>query len=205
MTFALRGLYAITDQSLGEHLLSSVESALQGGAVIVQYRDKSQDHPRREAEARALLALCLRYQTPLLINDDIELAHKVGAYGVHIGQSDSSLQKARALLGPSAIIGVTCHDSLTLASNAASGGADYIAFGAFFPSPTKPLAQLANVALLNQAKREFAQPVTAIGGITISNATTLIEAGADCVAVISDLWNAPDIMLRAREFTALFK
>lgn len=200
-----RGLYAITDSALlADRLLPAVEAALRGGAVVVQYRDKSSDHARREQEARALLALCRQHQRPLLINDDVELALAIGADGVHLGRTDGAIESARARLGTRAIIGATCHDSLEFAAEARAAGADYIAFGAFYPSPTKPHAQAARLATLTEAGQRFGLPVVAIGGISIDNASPLIQAGADLVAVISDLWSAADIEARARHFSTLF-
>jgi thiamine-phosphate pyrophosphorylase len=201
---SLRGLYAITDSTLlAGRLLPAVAAALEGGARIVQYRDKSRDDARREAEARALLTICRRYEVPLLINDDLALAVRIGADGVHLGRSDGSLSEARRALGPDAIVGATCHDSLAMAEEAQGNGASYVAFGALFPSATKPGAQTAPLALLTEA-RSLHLPVVAIGGITADNAAPVIAAGADCVAVISDLWSAPDITARARAFTQLF-
>ncbi|MDF2446408.1 MAG: thiE [Moraxellaceae bacterium] len=201
---SLRGLYAITDSALlAGRLLPAVAAALEGGARIVQYRDKSMDNARRESEARALLAICRRYEVPLLINDDLALAVRIGADGVHLGRSDGSLSEARRALGPDAIIGATCHDSLAMAEEAQANGASYVAFGALFPSSTKPGARTAPLALLTEA-RSLHLPVVAIGGITADNAAPVIAAGADCVAVISDLWNAPDITAHARAFTQLF-
>lgn len=200
----LRGLYAITDTHLlAGRLLPSVEAALEGGAAIIQYREKSEDHPRRETEARALLELCQRYDRPLLINDDVALAVRIGANGVHLGRGDGGLALARTLLGPNAIIGATCHDSLTFAAEAAANGASYIAFGALYPSSTKPGARLVTLETLTAARR-FDLPVVAIGGISTDNAALAIAAGADCVAVISDLWCASNITCRARAFSLLF-
>lgn len=204
MTSLRRGLYAITDTDLlAGRLLPAVESALQGGAIAVQYRDKTMDHPRRLEEAIALRMLCRRYQTPLLINDDVELCLAVGADGVHLGQTDSSIRQARERLGPEAIIGATCHDSLALAEAAADNGASYVAFGAIYPSSTKPGACTASLDTLSAARR-WGLAVVAIGGITADNAAPVIAAGADCVAVISDLWRAADIAVRARSLSCLF-
>lgn len=199
-----RGLYAITDSTLlAGRLLQAVEAALEGGVVAVQYRDKSNDTSRRLEEAVALRMLCRRYEVPLLINDDIELCLAVGADGVHLGRGDGSLQQARARLGLDAIIGATCHDSLEFAADAAANGASYLAFGAMYPSGTKPGALPASTRTLTSS-RQLGLPVVAIGGISIDNAAPVIAAGADCVAVITDLWQAADITARARDFTHLF-
>jgi thiamine-phosphate pyrophosphorylase len=198
------GLYVITDTPLLEgRLVPAVEAALQGGAVVVQYRDKSTDTTRRLEDALALRMLCRRYQVPLLINDDVELCVAAGADGVHLGQQDGSLQQARERLGSHAIIGVTCHDSLALAASACAGGASYLAFGAMYVSATKPGASHAALHTLTDARR-LGLPVVAIGGITADNAVPVIAAGADCVAVISDLWRANDITARAQAIARLF-
>lgn len=205
--FTLRGLYAITDSSLmsgDDTLLSHVEQALKGGASIVQYRDKSADAERRLRQAHALNQLCQHYQIPLLINDDIELALACGAAGVHLGQSDGNHAAARERLGPDAIIGITCHDSLELAEQAHADGADYIAFGAFFPSKTKPDAKPAPMTILAQARSRFALPIVAIGGISVDNAGQIIDAGADMTAVVHALFAADDITARAQQFTNQF-
>lgn len=201
----LRGLYAITDSGLlADRLLTAVEAALQGGATVIQYRDKSGDTARRRHEAENLLQLCRRYRTPLLINDDVALAAAIGADGVHLGRSDGSLAAARAQLGPGAIIGATCHGSLAFAEEARRNGASYLAFGAVYASATKAGAAIIALGTLAEARR-FGLPVVAIGGISADNAAPVIAAGADCVAVISDLWTASDIPARARAFTDLFR
>lgn len=200
-----RGLYVITDSKLlAGHLLPAVAAALEGGAAVVQYRHKSlQGGNRHWFEAEQLLELCRQYKVPLLINDDMELAAAIGAEGVHLGRGDGSLTTARQRLGADAIIGATCHDSLHYANEAANQGASYLAFGAIYPSSTKPGTVQAPISCITKAAR-FHLPVVAIGGITADNAAPLIAAGAHCVAVISDLWSAPDITARAREFSRLF-
>jgi thiamine-phosphate pyrophosphorylase len=205
-TNKLRGLYAVTDatQHDPEKLLRDVEAALRGGARLVQYRDKSTDAALREHLARAMLALAEHYDALLIINDDVQLAKKIGAHGVHLGREDMPLGDARALLGAHAIIGVSCYHHLDLAQQAAKDGADYIAFGRVFPSRTKPGAALAGLDLIAHAKREFAIPVAAIGGITADNARTVIDAGADMIAVVEGLFGQADVEQTARNFTALF-
>jgi thiamine-phosphate pyrophosphorylase len=197
-----RGLYAITDGPRPD-LRAAVERALEGGAAIVQYRDKSGDGERRRAEGAALLAVCHRFGVPLIINDDVELAAAIGAEGVHLGEHDGNVDAARTRLGASAIIGVSCYDSLDRARQLAAAGADYLAFGAFFPSPTKPLARRARVGLLRDAK-SLGLPLVAIGGITPDNARPLIEAGADFVAAISGVFAAADPSAAARRYAHLF-
>jgi len=201
-----QGLYAVTDPDLlpGDRLYQAVEAALIGGASLVQYRDKQASPQQRLERAQRLQALCQQYQCPLLINDDIALALSVGAAGVHLGRSDGSLVDARRRLGPDAIIGATCHDSLAFAREAKTQGASYIAFGSFFPSRIKPDAPVPPLSLIQEAKREFGLPVVAIGGITLENAPTLQAAGADLLAVITGLFAAPDVTQRAREFGKLF-
>lgn len=201
------GLYGITDSTLmpDDHtLLDAVESALKGGASIIQYRDKSDDGEKRLRQARALNQLCQRYQVPLLINDDAQLAFDSGASGVHLGQSDGSLQQARELLGTDAIIGITCHDQLELALQARKAGADYVAFGAFFASQTKPDARPAPLSLLQEARAQLDCPIVAIGGLSVDNASQVISAGADLVAVVHALFAADDINVRAQAFSRLF-
>ncbi|AFK68753.1 Thiamin-phosphate pyrophosphorylase [Pseudomonas sp. XWY-1] len=203
----LRGLYAITDsQLLAGRFLSHVEAALEGGVCLLQYRDKSDDAARRLREAEGLMKLCERYGTQLLINDDAELAARLGV-GVHLGQTDGPLTPARALLGRQAIIGSTCHASLELAAQAASEGASYVAFGRFFNSVTKPGAPAANVGLLEQARAQVKLPIAVIGGITLDNAAPLVAHGADLLAVIHGLFgadSAQEVTRRARAFNALF-
>ncbi|WP_421869004.1 thiamine phosphate synthase [Motiliproteus sp.] len=202
----LQGLYAITDATLTPDatLLDQVEQALRGGAAIVQYRDKSDQADQRLRQAKALAQLCRRYQRPLLINDDVQLALDSGADGVHLGQTDGSLEQARQHLGSDAIIGITCHDSLELAQQAQQGGADYVAFGAFFVSATKPDARPAPMKLLAEAKQQLSVPIVAIGGINRDNAGQLIEQGADMIAVIGDLFGHADVQASAQCLNACF-
>lgn len=204
----LRGLYAITDSALlaDGRLLPYVEAALKGGTRLLQYRDKSGDDARRLREADALRELCARHGAQLIINDDAELAARLSV-GVHLGQGDGSLAAARALLGRNAIIGGTCHANLEFAEAAVREGASYIAFGRFFNSNTKPSAPAATPELLDEAKRRFALPLVAIGGVTQDNAPELIARGADLIAVIHALFAADspaEVERRARAFSALF-
>jgi thiamine-phosphate pyrophosphorylase len=203
----LRGLYAITDSELLKgRLLPYVEAALKGGATLLQYRDKSTDEARRLREAEALRELCNRYGAALLINDDAELAARLGV-GLHLGQGDGSLSAARALLGRQAIIGGTCHAQLELAEDAAKEGASYVAFGRFFNSTTKPGAPSADVALLDAAKARINLPIVAIGGVSLDNAPALIAHGASMIAVIHSLFaadSAAEVERRARAFSDLF-
>ncbi len=201
----LRGLYALTDTNLLQgRLLPAVTDALKGGTRVLQYRDKTSSARQRQQDALALAALCREYDCLFLINDDIDLARECGADGVHLGQGDGSVSAARACLGDQAIIGVTCHNSLELAHTAQTQGADYVAFGAFFASSTKPEAQPAPLALLGTAKTALQIPVVAIGGISVDNAKQVITAGADMVAVVHSLFSADDICSRAQQFNRFF-
>lgn len=202
----LRGLYAITDarETDPQKIARAVEQALLGGATIIQFRDKSSDPSRRLKTAQALRELTHQHNALLIINDDTTLAVACSADGVHIGQHDTGIAPARAQLGPQAIIGVSCYNQFQLARQAADAGADYIAFGRFFASQTKPDAVPADIELLRQAKRELDTPVVAIGGITADNAIPLIEAGADMLAVIDGLFGQPDICAAATQFEKLF-
>lgn len=205
--WSLSGLYAITSCARPDSpaLIEAVEQAVTGGAALVQYRDKSEDSSRRLAEAAALCALCRRHRIPFLINDDIALAVAVGADGVHLGQDDASLTEARVRLGPNALIGVSCYNRLELAQEAAAAGADYVAFGRFFPSRSKPDAVYADPELLRQARSALSIPVVAIGGITPDNGAGLLAAGADMLAVIDGLFGRPDIEAAARRYARLFE
>ncbi|MBE7423086.1 MAG: thiamine phosphate synthase [Zoogloeaceae bacterium] len=201
----LKGLYAVTPglaDTAG--LLSRVEQALLGGVRLVQYRNKTADAARRRQQAPALLDLCRRHDARLVINDDLRLALAIGADGAHLGREDGGLAAARAALGPGKLLGVSCYDEPERAREAKRIGADYVAFGSFFASPTKPAAVRAPLTLPAAAKAELGLPVSAIGGITLHNAPQLIAAGADLLAVVSDLFEAPDIRARAAAYTSLF-
>ena len=200
-----RGLYAVTPDEPDIGLLSrKVSSALAGGARIVQYRNKFASAALRREQGAALLALCREARIPLVINDDLDLAIGIGADGLHVGREDISVAAARAQLGKDRLLGVSCYDKLELALAAREAGADYVAFGSAFPSATKPQATRAPLSLYREAKGHLGSPVVAIGGITTENARTVIEAGADAVAVISALFDAPDIEAAARSFSRLF-
>lgn len=206
MAHKLRGLYAITPELAdGARLLREVEAVLTGGCRIVQYRDKLGAMPERLARARALRELTRRYNAKLLINDDLALAFLVKADGVHLGRDDGNLMAARALLGPERILGASCYADLAAAQAAAAAGVDYVAFGAVYPSPTKPDAPLAGSNLFFAAKNRFTVGTCAIGGITLANAAPLVAAGADMLAVITDLFSAPDIAARAAQYQRLFE
>lgn len=203
----LRGLYPITDSQLlaDGRLLPYCEAVLRGGARVLQYRDKSSDHAKRLREASQLLELCHKHNARLIINDDLQLAARLGC-DLHLGQEDGSLPAARQQLGQQAIIGATCHHQLSLARQAAEQQASYVAFGRFFASKTKPGEVLADTSLLQQAQ-PLGRPIVAIGGITLDNAQPLIAAGAAMIAVIHALFAAPspaEVERRASAFTQLF-
>ncbi len=203
----LHGLYGVTDSQLQPDdriLIETVEQALMGGMKVLQYRDKSLDSGKRIRQAGALKVLCHQYQAMLIINDDIELALDVEADGVHLGQQDESLAYARERLGDYAIIGSSCENSLEKAKTAVEQGANYIAFGKFFPSRTKPDAKNAELSVLSEARQMFDLPIVAIGGITMENASDVITAGADMVAVVNNLFAAQNIRERSQNFMTLF-
>lgn len=207
MPTELRGLYVVTDRFLipPGALLERVSAAIEGGARLVQYRDKGRDDSRRQQEAQALQALCSKHGVPLIINDDVALAARIGAAGVHIGREDPDVDTARRRLGAHAVIGVSCYDSISLAVAAETAGADYAAFGSVFPSPTKPDAKSASLQLLGKAHERLAIPVCAIGGITADNAARVIAAGADMVAVVSGVFGKEDVRAASRSIARLFE
>ncbi len=197
------GLYAITqteNQSI-DAILTQTQAVLRGGAKIVQYRDKKPIDAR--LLAKALVQLCHQFEVPLIINDDVELALAVGADGVHLGESDGSIQQARVELGGNAIIGVSCYNNIERAVDAQRQGANYVAFGRFFASSTKPLAAPAQLETLTKAKKMMTIPVVAIGGILPENGRDLIHAGADILAVIGGLMTK-EPELSARNYDDLF-
>ena len=201
-----RGLYAITpDEPDTATLAAKVARALAGGIAALQYRNKRADAALRREQVRALLVLTRTHRVPLIVNDDLELALEIEADGVHLGAQDGSLAAARRALGTARLLGASCYGRAELAIAAQRAGADYVAFGSVFPSPTKPGAVRAPLALFADAKRTLGLAVVAIGGITIGNAASVIAAGADALAVITDLFDARDIEVRAREFNALFE
>ncbi len=202
----LRGLYAITpDQASTSLLVTMVGAAVAGGATLVQYRNKLAPKSLRREQIAALLPICRSANAILIVNDDIDLAIELDADGVHVGRDDApnSLTAVRTALGPSRLLGVSCYNDLSLARSAAANGADYLGIGSMFASSTKPAAVNATLAMLSAA-RSFGMPVAAIGGITLANAPGVIAAGADLLAVISDLFSAEDIKSQAQNYAALF-
>ena len=205
MNFSISGLYLVTPDCDDTGLLCvQVSQALQGGVSLVQYRHKTASDTLRLEQATALLALCRQFNVPLLINDHVALAAALDADGVHVGQHDSAITAAREVLGAQKIIGASCYNRFELAEQAQAAGASYVAFGACYPSSTKPNAPSAAAALFTQAKQSLSVPVVGIGGITLDNARPLVEAGADALAVITDIFQAADIAARCRQYQPLF-
>ena len=202
----MRGLYAITydDFIVPDVLLRDVGRALAGGATIIQYRDKKSPLALREEIAASLTALCHERDAMFIVNDNVELAYKVNADGVHLGQADMKLEHARERLGKNRIIGASCYDDPDLARLATSSGADYVAFGRFFPSVSKPQAPGVSLDVLKDARQQLKVPIVAIGGITAQNGAPLIDAGADMLAVINGVFGQKDITRAASEIAALF-
>lgn len=199
-----RGLYAITpDERDTARLLARVRAVVDAGACWLQYRNKTADDRLRREQASALLPLCRAAGVPLIVNDDWRLAAAIGADGAHLGEDDGELGEARAALGSDALLGASCYDSLERARDAVTRGANYVAFGAFFPSPTKPHARRACPTLL-QASAALGVPRVAIGGITPDNGRALVAAGADLLAVISGVFDAPDPAAAARAYRRCF-
>jgi len=190
----LRGLYAITPEGVDP---DKVLLALEGGMALLQYRNKARDR----SHAKAVVALAKRYNVPVIINDDLDLALELGAEGAHLGRDDGNLNAARKKL-KGRLLGASCYNDARLARAAVAEGADYVAFGSVFDSPTKPDAVRAPLSLFAES---LGVPLCAIGGITLQNAPEVIAAGADLVAVISDLFEAPDIRARAADYGKLFR
>lgn len=202
----IAGLYAIADSSYlsPQDFITAAEAALAGGARLLQYRDKHSAPTQRTTIANALNDLCRRHAVPFIINDDVELAARVGATGVHLGRDDTDIAAARAALGKDAIIGLSCYNQLERARAAQAASADYVAFGRFFASRTKPQAVLATLDLLRTAHAELIIPIVAIGGITPENGSSLIAAGADALAVIEGVFGQVDKRAAAERYAQLF-
>jgi len=204
-TAPISGLYAVTPDLLdSDALLERVAAALAGGASAVQYRNKIASPPLQRAQALRLRDLCAAHNAIFIVNDDVDLAYAVDADGVHLGRDDGSLEQARRKLGRGAILGASCYDSLARAAEAVAAGADYIAFGSFFPSLIKPDAVRAEPSLLTAAKSRWSVGVVAIGGITAAAAPALIDAGADALAVIGAVFDATDVAAAARAFRDVY-
>ncbi|MBV1775645.1 thiamine phosphate synthase [Burkholderiaceae bacterium DAT-1] len=197
------GLYAITpDWTDTVRLLAAVEIVLANGASVLQYRNKAADADLRMLQASALRAVCYRFNCPLIINDHVDLALAVDADGVHLGGDDGDLAAARAVIGPYRLLGASCYNDLWIAASALAAGADHIAFGAIFPSATKPQARAASLDILAHARKQFACPIVGIGGIQPENSAKVRAAGADLVAVISALFEAKDLAATTCAFAA---
>lgn len=206
MSPELRGLYAVTPEEPDEaRLLTAAGAALSGGAALLQLRDKTTDTGRRRRLATALRALCREHGARFIVNDDLALALAVDADGVHLGAADGDLAAARRALPAGKLLGATCYADFEAARAAVAGGADYVAFGAVCPSPTKPQAVRAPLALFTRCRAELGVPACAIGGITLATAPAIIAAGAAMLAVITDLFAAPDIAGRAAAYQRLFE
>ena len=202
---SLRGLYAITPETRDTAwLTTAVAQAVEGGARVVQYRDKSGDGALRLAQASALAEVCRSGGVRFIINDDIALALEVRANGVHLGREDGAIADARRRLPEGALLGASCYDRLELAQAALKAGADHVAFGAVYSSSVKPGAVPASMDLFRTARARLDCPIVAIGGITADNAAAVIEAGADAVAVITAVFGAPDIRRAAAAIASLF-
>jgi thiamine-phosphate pyrophosphorylase len=203
---AIRGLYAVTpDTDDTAALVRRVTAAIAGGAALVQYRNKIAGPELRLEQASALTSLCRGRGALLIVNDALDVARAVDADGVHLGRDDGPVAPAREALGPGKIVGISCYRSLETAQAALAAGADYVAFGSFFPSSVKPGAVRAPLELLTQARQTMTAPIVAIGGITAENGGALVRAGADALAVISAVFAAPDVEAAARAFAPLFE
>jgi len=204
-SFIIKGLYAITpDMTDLNTLIQKTQSAIEGGAFMVQYRSKIQDRAVKMQQCAAILRLCREYDVPCIVNDDVEMCRVLKADGVHLGENDDNIAEVRRILGEDAIIGSSCYDQLDRAKQAQKEGASYVAFGAVFPTPTKPNAPRATLELLREAKSEIEIPIVAIGGITVNNAHDVIEAGADAIAVITSLYESNSIKETAETFLKMF-
>jgi len=204
-SFNISGLYAITpDIADTDLLVKKVEAALQGGASILQYRNKQANHKLQTQQARAILPLCRQYQVPLIINDSVKLCLTLDADGVHLGTNDGNLAEVKARLGKEKILGASCYNRFDLAVQAQQAGADYVAFGACFASSTKPNAPVAGLDLFTRAKSELNISTVAVGGITLENAALAMQAGAKAIAVINAIFNVDDVKSTCFQFSELF-
>ena len=198
----LQGLYVIVDAAcIGTNeMISKTQEVLSAGVSIIQYRDKKNQATKKSQIAQQLRNITHDYQSLLIINDDVELACSIDADGIHLGKDDMAIELARKSLGQHKIIGASCYASFENAKPAIEASADYIAFGSFYPSPTKPHAPRAKIELLKRAKQTFSTPVCAIGGITTTNASDIYKAGADMIAVISSVFNASSPSRAVQEY-----
>ena len=205
-SFIIKGLYAITPDSADLNtLIQKTKSAIEGGAFMVQYRSKIQDRDVKMQQCAAILRICREHNVPCIVNDDVDMCRILEADGVHLGEKDDNIAEVRHILGEDAIIGSSCYDQLDRAKSAQKEGASYVAFGAMFPTSTKPNAPRATLALLKEAKREIEIPIVAIGGITVNNAHDVIKTGIDAIAVINSLYEAKSIKETAETFAKMFQ
>jgi len=202
----ISGLYAITPELENtDELLKKSLQALIGGAQLIQYRSKTTDKNLLKEQATSLLRLCRNYEIPLIINDYLDLAMEIGADGVHLGQGDLPVAYARKRLGQGKIVGASCYNNLNLALQAEKEGADYVAFGAFFPSLTKPDAVAVSINLIDQARKQLIVPIVAIGGIRLVHVSSILQHGCTAVAVCNDLFYAENVAVSATQYAQLFE
>jgi thiamine-phosphate pyrophosphorylase len=202
----IKGLYAITPDERNLSILKSkVESSIKGGATLVQYRSKILSKNDQKKQAEEIKKICDYYKIPLIINDDIELCSILDADGVHLGENDVNLEKARFILGPEKIVGVSCYNSIDRVKISQDKGATYVALGACFQSATKPNAPIASVDLIALVLKNFQVPLVAIGGITLENIDLIINEGVECCAVINNLFKSEDIEGTAKQFSSLLQ
>lgn len=207
MNRKIDGLHAITPEvALDNNLVAQVEQVIRGGARVIRYRNKSSDRTQKLRQGFLLLELCRAHDVLLLVNDDVELARRLKADGIHLGQDDMPVDAARRLLGPEAIIGASCYDNLHRALTARAAGADYLSFGAMFrparQSVGRPVTH-APLGLLHDA-RQLKLPVVATGGISVENAARVIQAGADAISVQGGLFDSGNPYQSAQRLSALF-
>lgn len=201
----INGLYAITPELENtSDLLDKTRQVLEGGAQLIQYRNKSANRILLREQAGLLLQLCREYTVPLIINDYLDLTIEIGADGLHVGQHDAAIAKARNQLGDNKIIGASCYNNLGLALQAEKEGADYVAFGAFFPSLTKPNTVSVTMNLIGEAKNKITVPIIGIGGIRLTNARKVIQSGCVAIAVCNDLFQSGNIKAKAAQYAQLF-
>ena len=204
-SFIIKGLYAITpDMADLNTLIQKTQSAIEGGAFMVQYRSKIQDRDVKMQQCAAILRLCREYEIPCIVNDDVDMCRSLEADGVHLGEKDDNIAEVRRILGEDAIIGSSCYDQLERAKQAQKEGASYVAFGAMYPTSTKPNAPRATIGLLREANSQIQIPIVAIGGITVNNAHDVIETGVDAIAVINSLYESHSIKETAETLSQMF-
>ena len=204
-SFIIKGLYAITpDMADLNTLIQKTQWAIEGGALMVQYRSKIHNRDVKMQQCAAILRLCREYKIPCIVNDDVDMCRILEADGVHLGEKDDNIADVRRILGEDAIIGSSCYDQLNRAKQAQNEGASYVAFGAMFETLTKPHAPRATLELLREAKSQIQIPIVAIGGITMNNAHDVIETGIDAIAVINSLFEAKTIKETAETFSKMF-